>query len=107
MYNASLSQKSNLVLSATVLKTLGRVGSVFLRTETSIIKTPTKTTRYFRNKNSGLPETQDFLGLCWVDNAEQNVFKISVLLSFHLFSEGLDEKTWYVLTLTNYMSAFK
>ena len=41
-------KKSNLVFRATVEKTLGRVGSVlffvviFLRIETSIIKTPTK-----------------------------------------------------------------
>ena len=36
-------KKINLVFMATVLKTLGRVGSVFfLRIETSIIKTPTK-----------------------------------------------------------------
>ena len=38
-------KKINLVFRATILKTLGRVGSVFvlfLRIETSIIKTPTK-----------------------------------------------------------------
>ena len=46
-------KKNNLVFRATVLKTLGRVGSVcfvFLRIETSIIKTPTEKKRYFRKK---------------------------------------------------------
>jgi len=53
---------------ATVLKTLGRVGSVvFLRIETSIIRPQRKKTRYFRKKRvygrpvpigrDGLPET--------------------------------------------------
>jgi len=37
-------KKNNLVLRATVLKTLGRVGCFLLRIETSIIKTPTKNT---------------------------------------------------------------
>jgi len=40
-------KKINLVFRATVLKILGRVGSVFFRIETSIIKTPTKKTQYF------------------------------------------------------------
>ena len=67
--------KKNLVFRATVLKTLGRVGSVIfllLRIETSIIKTPTKKNSIFVKKSLGsagsgrvgLPETQDiFLGL--------------------------------------------
>jgi len=37
----------NLVFRATVLNTLGKVGSAFLRIETSIIKTP-------RKKNNGI-----------------------------------------------------
>ena len=45
--------QTNLVFRATVLKTLGRVGSVFLRVKTSIIKVPTKTKRYFRKKSLG------------------------------------------------------
>jgi len=54
-YNYLLRQnKNNLVFRATVLKTLGRVGSVFfLRIKTSIIKTPTKKERYFRKKSLG------------------------------------------------------
>ena len=43
----------NLVFRATVLKTLGRVGSVLLRIETSIIKTSMKQKRYFRKKSLG------------------------------------------------------
>ena len=39
--------------SLTVLKTLGRVGSVFfLRIEASVIKTQTKNKRYFRKNKS-------------------------------------------------------
>ena len=43
---------NNLLFRATVLKTLGRVGSVifFLRIETSIIKTPTKKNGIFVRK---------------------------------------------------------
>ena len=61
--------KKNLVFRATVLKSLGRVKSFFLRIETSIIKTPTKKHGIFVEKvqgrpvligRVGLPETQDF-----------------------------------------------
>ena len=50
--------KKNLVFRATVLKTLGRVGSViiifiFLRIETSIIKTSTEKNGIFVKKSLG------------------------------------------------------
>ena len=50
-------KKNNLVFKATVLKTSGRVGSVFfcviLRIETSIIKTSTENNGIFVKKNLG------------------------------------------------------
>jgi len=45
---AQIRQKN--VFRATVLKTLGRVCLVFLRIETSIIKTPTKKTVFSKKK---------------------------------------------------------
>jgi len=46
--------KKNLVFGATVLKTLGRVGSgFFLRIETSILKTPTKKNAIFVKTSLG------------------------------------------------------
>jgi len=53
-----LGQKKNLVFRATVLKTLGRVGSIIfllllLRIETSIIKTTMKKNGIFLKKSLG------------------------------------------------------
>ena len=47
-----LGQNNNVVLRSTVLETQGRVGSVFLRIETSIIKTPSKKYGIFVKKKS-------------------------------------------------------